>query len=765
MNQRILLLAALLTTSLTRWPAAALAEPPAPAARVPVRVVEGRLVVACDVSTSARRIPANLFVELETPCALRLHNRAAQALSAESADGKPNPITLHLPGIDVEVASREHGDEDVWEEFTKYHSKELGEDAVIGVIGAQLLGRYHLTLDLAQGFLYLAAPRERSSETPPVAAGSTGVTLTLTADLLWLPVRFADDTPAAALLTTGRFDSLLDLPMARARGHRDGDIGPLYLGDIDLSRFVAWRPEEVAHIHTDGVAGTLGLNLLGHFRIDIDRVNRRATFTQTRPADFPAADLEWFRARAAGDRASIEQYLAQYPTARLSGDAARSLLDLQLDDQADADAIAHTLGILCTTWKEDLRATAALDLMKELQADGFAEAVIAAGELGVANGRKDRYPDAVYQIHSRLGQALFERSAGRDAWKHLLSAAFGLPEDGMVNLYLGLFYEGEGRYKRAFSRFVQAVIKPESGKRAFEGLERMQRQLSGEERMSVDTIDRLIAGKVLNFGAATRFRPDADDSTNRVVLCELFTNAHLKPGLAGALGNEGLAGHFPRERVAMLSWHLPGPKLEPLVNEMGLRRAEDAQISRAAHLIDGVVTGPGAARTEQREDLFNLVRDQVSERLKKPADYQLDLQAQLVAGSVTGSVTITGPKRFGRLLYVVLAERGVLFPGENEVVIHRFVGRGSLLDDDNDGVMYQPTDGGMTVTFSRALADITRANDRFLDQTMNRGGGSTVKMSLDIDPAQVTIVAFLRDVTTNEILQAAQIDPDRAESP
>ena len=46
---------------------------------------------------------------------------------------------------------------------------------------------------------------------------------------------------------------------------------------------------------------------------------------------------------------------------------------------------------------------------------------------------------------------------------------------------------------------------------------------------------------------------------------------------------------------------------------------------------------------------------------------------------------------------------------------------------------------------------------------MRNGGGTTVKMSMEIDPEQVTVVAFLRSITTNEVVAAIQVDPRDAE--
>ena len=84
------------------------------------------------------------------------------------------------------------------------------------------------------------------------------------------------------------------------------------------------------------------------------------------------------------------------------------------------------------------------------------------------------------------------------------------------------------------SRYVQAVIQPESGPLAVSGLERVQKAMGGEP-LSVDLVEKLIAGKVYNFGAATVFKADKSTDTNRCVLVELFTNPHSQPAAARRL--------------------------------------------------------------------------------------------------------------------------------------------------------------------------------------------------------------------------------------
>lgn len=760
------LLAPLALLTLALLPAAVRADEVGPAderrgARVPARVVAGKLVISCDLSTRFRRVPVNLFVELDTPCGLQLHNQAAQGIRAENRDGSPNAITIHLPDLDITVPKREHGPTEAYEDFTKLHSDKIGEVALVGTIGKEILERYFLVLDLGSGFLRIAPPNPQGTEAE-TEDGVTVTPITLENDLVWLPVSYGDGAPAALAVGTATYDTVIDQLVCEQRGKPAGNIGPLKLGTIDLGAYVAFRPEEVALVHPDGVAGVMGLNLLEHMRVEIDRVNRWARIEPTKEPAYPEADFAFFEARVAEEGDAIEAYLDAYPDVRLSPEAAHLLIDLRLDEDAGADVFQRAIRWVNRTTPEDLRATAMLALMKTLSDAGRMDAVLAAGELGIEAGRKDRYPDAVHKIHSRLGAILLERDADRRAWKHLLSAAFGMPEDGLTNLNLGRYYEKVGRHRRAYSRYVQAVIKPESGPAAAAGLKRLQAKVAGEERYSVDLVERLIGGKVLAFGAATRYRPDEANPSNRCVLLEFFTNAHLKPAIGGALGNEGLMQHFGREHVAMLAYHLPAPEMEPLVTQLAVDTARALKVRGPfVHRIDGLVEGPGAARAHQREALYNYVRRQILQALRVRSDYTIDLAATLEGDTVSGAVAVKGPYFPGNELHIVVAERGVLFPGQNEIVIHRMVARGSATKDGKP-VRLKPKDGQAVVPFEVSLSALADANRRFLERMEAEGRGSTSRMSLEIDPGQVTIVAFIRG-WAGEVHQAAQVEPEGAQ--
>ena len=109
---------------------------PAQEARVPVRVLGGRLVARCQLSSPTNSAPVNLWVSFDKPVGLELHNKVANGLSVEQPDGTTLPITIELPGLDIEVPMREHGDEQAMEDFTKLWAPQMEEVACAGTIGA-----------------------------------------------------------------------------------------------------------------------------------------------------------------------------------------------------------------------------------------------------------------------------------------------------------------------------------------------------------------------------------------------------------------------------------------------------------------------------------------------------------------------------------------------------------------------------------------------------------------------------------------------------
>lgn len=739
-----------------------LGSEPAQATRIPVSLVEGRLVVRCDVSTRFRRLPVNLFVDFEETCGLQLHNQAAAGLKSERSDGTAFPITVHLPGLDLTVERREIGNDEALDHFTRWNSIALGEVSVVGTIGAKLLKDYYAIFDLDAGFIELAAPREAEEEPQPAPEGVTRLEVSIINDLVWLPVRYDGGTTAAMVLGTGGFDTTVDTFLAEEQGSSAGDIGSVFLDDIDLSGFVSFRPEEVAYVHPDGALGVTGLGLLENFRVEVDRVNGYVTFEQMRSPRVPEGDLQFFEAMVDEDARGLERFLEQHEGHRLALEAAQLLVTLRLIEGLGPEAATSAFESVDQACADDLRATSALEQMKTCSAFGLPQHLIVAGRIGLESGRDDRYPDAVHKIHARLGEVHLDLDEEEDAWRHLLAAAFGMPEDGTVNLNLGRLYERQGRYRRAFSRYIQAAIRPDSGPQGVEGLARVSELLPGGETLSVDLVERMIAGKVRNFGAASRFEADETNSTNRVVLVEFFTNSFLGDGsrgaIGGALAHEGLVGHYPPENVVFLSHHLPYEQPDPLITEMGEIVAERLAIDGPwVYAIDGTRRAPGAGKWSDAEGIYERVRAQVKNRLLEPTEFELELTGKIEEGRVSGELVVRGPERSRTNVQVVLAEQRVLFPGKTEVVVHRMVARAPLTGEAL-GIDWEPEDGEMRVPFDMSLAEISARNEAYIDEVSADTGAIVRKLSLSIDPTQACLVAFVRSRSTGTVLQAIQLN-------
>ena len=723
----------------------------------------------------------NLWLDFDGAYGLQLHNRAAAPLPAETPSGKPVPLTLHFPDFTLEIARRELGPEEEFEDFTKYHSKEIGENALTGAIGAHVLKHFDVIFDLPREQVSLAPPGQLAQQQIDPDSGDVVVPISLQNDLVWLPVTLQgpkEELKRALAIGSSRMDSLLDKRLCNSLRRPAGNVGPVKCESIDFAPYVAFRPETVVQIHPDGIAGVMGLNLLQKFRIHVDRQSLLATIRSAGSPDFPKEELAWFQAMVAEDRDLVLDWLEAHGDSRLGREAAEFLLTLMLDEGAEVDEFQTAVQWVNDTMPEDLRATRLFDLMEELVNEGETELGIAAGQLGVKSARKDRYPEASYKLHGRLGELLIPTDK-REAWRHLLSAAFGLPNDGMINLNLARVYEANGKKQRAFSRYIQALVKEESSELAMEALMRMDKELPPEDRMTIETIDRMISGRVRNYSAPKQFLVDPTNRTNHTCLVEFFTNAYVGNeqrggAIGGAMGNQGVMSHFAESECLFLSYHLSVPRLEPLITPMGQFMAGWLGVNGpVAQVVDGVRQTPGAGKHRDAEKIYQITRDAVISRLRKSSPVEVSVEAELDGQSLAGHVSVQGPAIDSEedlglkplVVQVVVAERGVVFHGSSGVVIHRMLARGLATNGPLSGVAYLPDDDGrLEFSFARNLADIEAENTSYLESLEEGQTKGGTRMGLRIEPTSVEVIVIVRDAASGEVIQCRKADLQRVEA-
>ena len=249
---------------------------------------------------------------------------------------------------------------------------------------------------------------------------------------------------------------------------------------------------------------------------------------------------------------------------------------------------------------------------------------------------------------------------------------------------------------------------------------------------------------------------------------EHVTNPHLGGKRAGtwrafteggSMVFQGLRTHFPADRVAMISYQIPMPKAVATMNEVSMAAGERAG-GRSVFIVDGEPKMTGALEYYRADRGFDVGRNAVLERLAVPSAHEIELEAKVETGIVTGRVRIKGPDQDGCTVQVLLAEKGVLYPGMGATVVHRMVARGALTESAS-GVPFVAAGDGMVLDFSRSVDDIVSSNRAFLEQYEAEHQVDATRLSVDIAKDQLLVIAILRVKATNRVLQSAQLDLSR----
>jgi tetratricopeptide (TPR) repeat protein len=256
--------------------------------------------------------------------------------------------------------------------------------------------------------------------------------------------------------------------------------------------------------------------------------------------------------------------------------------------------------------------------------------------------------------------------------------------------------------------------------------------------------------------------------TDRVVVIEMFTGSACPPCVAADLAFDAAMERYDMGTVIPLAYHqhIPGP--DPMTTP-------ETVVRRNYYSVNGVptmhVSGMLAAN-EQGENLGGGGRARAPEVYEKYVgliDRALEVPSEAavsVKGTISGDkVTITAdvsklPQTADLRLHLVLAEKELLFGGENGIRGHHMVVRG-VGGEKGEGIPIK-ADGTFSHTFD--LATIRTALTRSLatDIARRRGGGGGTQTFAAEDKAMTTFnlsnlvaVAFIQ-APNRKILQAAQ---------
>jgi len=437
---------------------------------ISINVIEGRLVGAFDLVVRKATAPVSLYIDLESSNGLSLYGETSRELGLDAGKGFMTVKSLGGFSSLVPVKSIAELDSDSQSaSLSTLFAEELDHRPIVGSIGLDLLHKFHLSFNVTEGEIALSAPKSSGIDLTRIKGDVIVSMSRFDDDGIILPIRRSGTDEVELKLSVGHYDTHIDKTWAVKSGYPAGNIPGIKLkglradNDLDLSQSMAFRPEDIRNsdFRKDGakIRFISGLNLFMNNVVDIDLVNKTVAFTTLADTEYPKEDFAFFSALVSGQIEQLIAYLGQYPESRLAPEAAGLLLAQRIKDASSDEKILEAIKFVRDTSLARNRGGVVLGLMQRMK-DVFPQRrslAISVASLGVEVARHDDDPANLYRLHKAIGLEHLQAGDVREAWRGLLSAAFGLPRDPMVNYGLGSVYEQQERLKRAQSRYQRAL--------------------------------------------------------------------------------------------------------------------------------------------------------------------------------------------------------------------------------------------------------------------------------------------------------------------
>lgn len=778
------------------------------AEQIALKLVDGRPCFRATIQCGSKSVEANVVLDLGVQAPIVLHSKTGKLLGVEPGGN----ITLLIEGVNEATFANMPvltSGVRALETLTQEHAAELDEIPAVAVIGLPAFAEFVPQLDLPQGRLVLL---------PDAEAGELAQSATLILPLeqsngrLFFSALGPDDMKMRLQLRTSQYDTLIDQTVAALAGADNGAIDHLYpiakakteengatenqeiieeataadtakaeevTNRLNLAEFVAFRPTDLSEGIEPRPDVLVGTNLLEHFRVTIDTRRKQLLWEQVVTPRYPTEERDYFTALVQEDADGIEAFLTKNPDSRLAQEAGAQLLDLRLAEYpADRETMVRAIQLRASSTPEKRRATTLLTLadswLTGQREDRYALAT-ASLQLALESARNDLDATASHHIQARLGRIAYDEGDYRAARRRLLSAAFGLPRDPQVNLWLGNLYEAMKKPTRAWSRYLQATLAKNAPLEAYVGLGRLNRDPDFRDRFSMRDAVELLEGRLETFYPKQHYIQEKKKFPKHVKLVELFTNiddaekTHAAEAALDALG-EYFDVETSSEPIALLEYHIKTDKPDPLTVPFSQARADFYTVVDAPTAIfDGTESAFDYGTANEIVPVYGayleLARSAGDGDDATPSEAKATLSGKVQQDKrvLTGQVEVRAKATDieGTVLHVVVCESVVMVPGGNSRVLHRYVVRGSLTPHEGIPLASKIKDGEEAFTFDIRLDAESLAKDlgEHMNQIEKEYGVSLVMKPDYVDAREVILVALVQDTATQEILGVTTIRP------
>ena len=341
----------------------------------------------------------------------------------------------------------------------------------------------------------------------------------------------------------------------------------------------------------------------------------------------------------------------------------------------------------------------------------------------------------VAQAYLNAGDVV-KAMASLDAYKQGGGAAGG------AYLYtLAGVYEKTNRAKEAYDAFLGAAV--ENYLDATDRARGLYVKLHGKAEGFDAALEARM--KSLPYEPAP-FKAPADWK-GKAVLAELFTGSECPPCIGADLGFDGLIESYPAKYLAILEYHLPIPRPDPMMNSATKKRQDYYGInSTPTVVIDGDKDATGGGNRGMAEGKFKQYKAQIDGRLAADPGVALKVKTARAGDSIKVEYDIDKPVP-GAEVQVVLVQGEEKYRGSNGLEFHKFVVR--------DLVTVDPA-APKQATFDLAASE--QKSDQYLTDFENTStrfqNFKFPERHARIDRSKLRVVVFLQDKETKKVLNA-----------
>jgi len=317
----------------------------------------------------------------------------------------------------------------------------------------------------------------------------------------------------------------------------------------------------------------------------------------------------------------------------------------------------------------------------------------------------------------------------------------GGTKDGTYSGTLGGVLARQGKTKEAYEAYLAAAA--DNNAEALTEAKALYTKLNGR----ADGFEAALEAKLKALPYTPPPFQAPAEWKGKAVLVELFTGSECPPCVGADLGFDGLIETYPAKYLAVLEYHLPIPRPDPMINPATKTRQDYYGVnSTPTVVVDGEKDNSGGGPRGLAEAKFQQYKAAVDGRLAAVPAVTMKLKAIWAGDTVKIAAECTGTAP-GAEYYAVLVQREEKFKGSNGLMVHKMVVRDILALDPRPAAQASFDLAASELRTDQYLTDFEKTYTRVKDFKF-------AERHHKIDRSRLRVVLFAQEKETKKVLNA-----------